>query len=138
MNPYMLSIDGLNAHISSLRAELSRREGKVRDELMRTVMKQLQSGATVRLIDSTTDRRRLWLITSRSGGLVRYKVPLLKQRGKRVAYGYLQRLNPKVCSYRVFAMITSITRNGKVVYRRSDFLRRRKATSLLDKSYPFK
>jgi len=131
MNPYMLSLDQLKAHLSSMKAEFDRREIRVMEELIKTVKGHMQRGAVLHRVG--TFDRDTWFVTRRTKNVVWCQDRFFKSK----KMSRTRRVDLSTATYSVFAHITMIKHNGKVVYRRYDFLRKHKATCLND-SWTFK
>ena len=108
MNPYMLSLDQLKAHLSSMKAEFDRRGIKVVKELVKTVKGHIQPGTVLWVVGPFG--RDKWTIARRDKNTVEYK-HAMPERGMTG----IRHLDLKTATYSVFTSITMIKRNGKVV-----------------------
>lgn len=103
--------------------EFNLKEIAVLEEMMKVVRSYMQHNAVLYRVDSFG--RNKWTIAQRTKNTVWYRHSL-PARGTTAA----RHLNLQTANCSVFTSVTMIKRNGKVVYRRYDFLRKHKATCL--------
>jgi len=113
--------------------EYNREETKIIEKMRRVVRSHFRHGAVIYRDRCGAAGREKWTIIRKIKNVIWYKWELS------ICGGIVEtkRLNLSADYYSAFLNTTSIKRNGKVVYRRCDFLRKHKATCIL-KSWALK
>lgn len=124
VNLKQMTLDQLEQLKARAGIEFNLKEIDVLEEMTKVVRGHMRPGAVLWRVDQFNSDK--WTITQRrTKNTVWYKHSLSTRGTTAVRY-----LNLRAATYSVFTNVTMIKRNGKVVYRRYDFLRKHKATCL--------